>query len=66
MRLILVTGEFEVVDDYGNPTGRTEVLVDYAINSDTLETVVVPNVPPSELGAKYDHDIGEWAIDGKR
>ena len=38
------------------------IIVSHGINSDTMRDVILPQVPPSYLGAKFNHDIGEWVI----
>jgi hypothetical protein len=42
--------------------GYSNTIVSHGINVDTDEHVVLPQVHPSELGAKIDIDVGEWII----
>lgn len=60
--LLLICNWFPVLDSHGIPTGREELLVDYAVNPETGMNVCVPNQHPSTLGGKWDNDIGEWVI----
>lgn len=47
-----------------NPkTGRKEVIVSHGIDEDTLNTVILPQVPVKELGAKFDNERGEYVLD---
>ena len=43
-------------------TGKTELLVDYALDEETLQQIVVPCVHPSELGGIFDVELGEWRL----
>ena len=53
---------FAVLDKNGFSTGKTELLVDYALDEKTLKPVVVPCVHPSELGGIFDVELGEWRL----
>ena len=59
---ILITKMFAVLDKNGFSTGKTELLVDYALDEETLKPVVVPCVHPSELGGIFDVELGEWHL----
>lgn len=63
--LVLICKEFKIEND-SSPlrieSPETELLVDYAIDSETMETVVVPCEHPQKLGAHFDYRIGEWVI----
>lgn len=61
-RIILITNKFPTTDERGFPTGRTETLVDYAIDEETGKHVVVPCDHPLNLGAKLDLGLGEWVL----
>lgn len=61
--LILITNKFSIDGPSGIPTGRTELLVDYAIDSITGEAVVVPCDSPQALGATYHRELCEWVIE---
>lgn len=58
--LIFVTNWFPILDRSGIPTGGKEFVVDYAIDSETLSIVPVPNEHPENLGAVFSNEIGEW------
>ena len=59
---ILITKMFAVLDKNGFSTGKTELLVDYALDEETLQQIVVPCVHPSELGGIFDVELGEWRL----
>ena len=60
-RLILITDWFDKYDRNGYKTGDKELLVSYAVNEDTGETVVVPNDPITWFdGAKIDTQLNEY------
>ena len=59
---ILITKMFAVLDKNGFSTGKTELLVDYALDEETLQQIVVPCVHPSELGGIFDVELGEWYL----
>jgi len=61
-RIILITGKFPITDAQGFPTGKTQILVDYAFEEDTLKPIIVPPDHPLNLGAKLDPKIGEWVL----
>lgn len=60
--IILITGTFKVYDLKGYWTGEWENVVDYGVDSETLQPVVLPNIHPSLLGATIDQALGEWVI----
>lgn len=62
-RIILITGKFPITDAQGFPTGRTELLVNYAFEEDTHKPIIVPPEHPLNLGAKLDRTINEWVLD---
>ena len=62
IKLILITGWFDVIDRGGIPTGRKEFVVSHAVDPLTDCHVVVPSEHPSKLGGVYDHDMCEWVI----
>lgn len=37
-------------------------LVSHGIDSETLENIPLPQIPPSELGAEYSIKLGEYVI----
>ena len=55
---ILITKMFPILDKDGFATGKKELLIDYALNEKTLKPVVVPCVHPSELGGRFDVELG--------
>ena len=59
---ILITKMFPILDKDGFATGKKELLIDYALNEKTLKPVVVPCVHPSELGGRFDVELGEWYL----
>lgn len=59
--IILVTGWFPIYKN-GVDTGRKEFVVSHGIDVDTDKIVIVSSVPPLELGAKYNMEIGEWVL----
>lgn len=58
MTLVLITKEFIV----NEKTEDTEILVDYALDMDSLQPVIVPNDKPENLGARFSTLIGEWIL----
>lgn len=60
--LVLICKNFLKYDKYGRSNGDTELLVDCAVDYETLQNVVVPCDHPSALGAVMDRDLGEWVI----
>lgn len=59
---ILIAKMFPILDKNGFSTGKTELLVDYALDEETLQQIVVPCVHPSELGGIFDVELGEWRL----
>jgi hypothetical protein len=37
-------------------------LVSHGVDEDTLETVVLPPVSPSEVGVRFDSKLGEYVL----
>jgi hypothetical protein len=60
--IILICNYFPILDIRGYPTGRKELVVDRAFDSATGKQITVPSVHPSELGAVFDAELGEWVI----
>ena len=60
--IIVVTGWYPIYDMHGLPTGEKEHLVSHGIDTETDQTVVLPQVPPSECGCVYDINIGEYVL----
>lgn len=60
--IICICNWFPVPDRYGLPTGRKELLVDYAVDEDTGQSIVLPNEHPSKLGARFHAVLGEWVL----
>ncbi|MEN6379129.1 MAG: hypothetical protein ABFD15_06080 [Methanofastidiosum sp.] len=56
-RIIVIVNDFKEKDEHYNK------LINYAFNEDTLEAVILPSVHPSQIGAKFDRDIGEYILD---
>lgn len=44
-------------------TGIRRLVVSHGIDEETLRSIPMPQVPPSELGAKYDIQLGEYVIE---
>jgi hypothetical protein len=61
--IVLVTGYFRKYDNSGRPTGNREFGVSHGIDMDTMENVVLPQLHPRQLGARFDYELGEWIID---
>jgi hypothetical protein len=62
--IILVTGEFDIYDKDGTPTGKKEFVVSHGVNLKTGEIITMPQVPPLEIeGAYYDSEIDELVLD---
>ena len=59
---ILITKMFPILDNDGFTTGKEELLVDYALDEETLQQIVVPCVHPSELGGIFDVEFGVWYL----
>lgn len=59
--ILLVTGWFPVYDNFGY-TGEKVFGVDHGIDLDTGRTVVLPELHPKELGAKFNDELQEWVI----
>ena len=60
--LVLICNYFDDIDRNGYPTGKKELVIDYAIDDKTMKIVPMPNVPPEYVGAKYNSLIDEWCI----
>lgn len=43
-------------------TRKKELIVSHGVNPKTNQTVILPNVSPIELGAKYDDKLCEWIL----
>lgn len=61
-RIICITGDFPVVGNRGEHTGRTEFVVSHGIDEDTYRHVVLPCEPPQRLGAVFDDELREWVL----
>ena len=60
MGIVVICGLFEKEDSLGYPTGEKEF---YGIDMNTDQIVILPPVShPELLGAKFDQQLGEWAI----
>lgn len=44
-------------------TGRERLIVSHGINTRTDRVVILPNEPPTTLGATIDPVTGEWTLD---
>lgn len=62
-RIIVITGEFDVLDRQGHRTGRKEFGVSHGIEEDTGRTIVMSGDTPAEMGATFDNELGEWVIE---
>ena len=63
-RVIVITGRFPKYDRAGFKTGEYEDGVSHGIEEGSLRNITLPSVRyPSELGAKFDKQIGEWVLD---
>lgn len=61
-RIICITGHFPIYDRNGFDTGDTEFVVSHGVDEETGKTIVLTNVHPSLIGAKWDKDLGEYVI----
>lgn len=43
-------------------TGQMQLLVSHGIDLETDQTIVLPQVAPSAIGAILDHDLEEYAL----
>lgn len=60
--IILVTGNFDIYDEYGK-TGQKEFVVSHGIDEETGKNFVLPNEHPLKLGARFDTKRFAWIID---
>jgi hypothetical protein len=60
--IIVITGWYPITDMHGISTGEKELLVSHGIDPDTLKIIPLPNVPPNEMGCKYDLELEEYVI----
>lgn len=60
--IILITGNYPVYDKHGYKTSETEFIASHGVDVETGRDVIVEQVHPSRLGAKFDNEIGEWVI----
>jgi hypothetical protein len=60
--ILIITKYFETLDIYGFPTGNKELLVDYGIDLETDQNVVLPNISPKEIGAVFDETYNEYIL----
>lgn len=60
--IILVTGDYPIYDKFGNKTDKTEFVVSHGVDDKTLDSVVLPNKAPTDIGAVFNKNIGEWVI----
>lgn len=51
-----------IVNNETNKEGKKELIVSHGICSETLESVILPNVHPREVGAVFDMTLGEYII----
>lgn len=65
MTVICICKNFPILDRYGYPTDKTELVIDSAFDADTGKAVIVPIEHPSRLGAVFDSEWGEWVIQDK-
>lgn len=56
--IILITGTFPVYRQ-GVKVGE-EFVVSHGVDDRTGRTVILPSVPPGQLGGRFDKDLGEW------
>jgi hypothetical protein len=61
--ILLITKYFETLDTYGFPTGEKELLVDYGIDLETDQTIVLPNIHPKEIGGEFDKTYNEYILE---
>jgi len=60
--ILLITKYFETLDAY-MAYGKKELLVDYGIDLETGQTVVLPNITPKEIGAVFDVTYNEYILE---
>ena len=59
--ILCITDWCPVLDRYGHPTGRKELLVSHGFDLDNYDrAVILPCEHPSQLGAKLIN--GEWYL----
>lgn len=62
-RIILITGNFDTYDTYGNETGNKEFVVSHGIVDETGKYVIIQNIHPKFIdGAYFDEELKEWCI----
>jgi hypothetical protein len=57
-KIMLIT-----VREKNKRTGEEELVVSHGIDLETEKTIITSNEPPQFMGAKFDHDMGEWVLD---
>lgn len=60
--IIIVADWFPIYKD-GIRTGEKEYVASHGVDLNTGRTVIVSTEHPVKLGAKMDHDLGEWVIE---
>lgn len=56
--IIVVTTEIQ-----DKTTRKWEIVADFGVDEATGRNVVLPAVHPSDLGAKYNDDMGEYVME---
>lgn len=51
-----------VYREYNETTRSYDLIVSHGIDSETLDNVVLPQDCPSEIGAKFDSELG-WILE---
>ena len=60
--LLVIVEKAKKTDVCGLPCG-TELLVSHGIDINTNKLVILPNVPPHEIGCFFDNNIGEYVME---
>lgn len=49
-------------EDRNPKTGRKEIVVSHGVDEDTMKTIILPQVPVKDLGARFDNERGEYVL----
>ena len=61
-RTIVIAGHFPVFSG-GIATGATEFVASHGVREGSGAPVILPQIHPRELGARFDAELGEWVLD---
>lgn len=60
--MIVIVNKCKKFDVYGLPIGY-EFLVSHGVDTNTGELIILPNIPPHELGCEFDINLGEYILE---